>query len=105
MRTDSRVDDYIGRLPGWQQAVCQRVRELALAADPEVEETIKRSVQPYFVLQGNSCALLASKDHVNVFIDDPTVADPDHIINQGHGRAASPRRCSPTRAMSSTKAP
>jgi hypothetical protein len=28
------------------------------AADPEVSETIKRSRQPYFVLQGNICALL-----------------------------------------------
>jgi hypothetical protein len=61
------------------------VRELAHAADPEVEETIKRSVQPYFVLQGNICALLSAKDHVNVFIYDPTVADPHGIINQGHG--------------------
>jgi hypothetical protein len=56
-------------------------------ADPEVEESIKRSVQPYFVLQGNICALLAAKDHVNVFIYDPTVADPHGIINQGHGNA------------------
>jgi hypothetical protein len=87
MQTDPRVDDYIGRLPDWQQAICQRVRELAHAADPELEETIKRSVQPYFVLQGNVCALLATKDHVNVFIYDPTVADPDGIINQGHGNA------------------
>jgi hypothetical protein len=87
MQTDPRVDDYIGRLPDWQQAICQRVRELAHAADPELEETIKRSVQPYFVLQGNVCALLATKDHVNVFIYDPTVADPDAIINQGHGNA------------------
>src|SRR5215475_10474844 len=87
VRTDSRVDDYIGRLPDWQQAVCQQVRELVHAADPEVEETIKRSVRPYFVLQGNICALLAAKDHVNVFIYDPTVADPDGIINQGQGNA------------------
>jgi hypothetical protein len=87
VQTDPRVDDYIGRLPDWQQALCQRVRELAHAADPEVEETIKRSVQPYFVLQGNVCALLATKDHVNVFIYDPTVADPDGVINQGHGNA------------------
>jgi hypothetical protein len=84
---DSRVDEYIGKLPDWQQAICQQVRELVHAADPEVEETIKRSVQPYFVLQGNLCALLATKDHVNVFIYDPTVADPDGIINQGHGNA------------------
>jgi hypothetical protein len=84
---DPRVDDYIGRLPDWQQSVCQQVRQLVHAADPEVEETIKRSVQPYFVLQGNICALLAAKDHVNVFIYDPTVADPHGIINQGHGNA------------------
>ena len=87
MRSDSRVDEYIGRLPDWQQAICQHVRELVHAADPEVEETIKRSVRPYFVLRGNICALLAAKDHVNVFIYDPTVADPHGIINQGHGNA------------------
>jgi hypothetical protein len=87
VRADSRVDEYIGRLPEWQQAVCQQVRELAHAADHEVQETIKRSVQPYFMLLGNICALLATKDHVNVFIYDPTVADPDGIINQGHGNA------------------
>lgn len=78
------VDDYINTLPDWQQTICQRVRELAHAADKDVQETIKRSVQPYFVLDGNICALLAAKTHVNIFIYDPTVADPEGIINQGH---------------------
>jgi hypothetical protein len=27
-------------------------------------------VQPYFVLEGNVCALLATKDHVNLFLHD-----------------------------------
>ena len=58
---DPRVDDYIDGLPDWQQAVCREVRALVHAADPEVEETIKRSVQPYFVLQGNVCALLGDQ--------------------------------------------
>jgi hypothetical protein len=58
MNADSRVDDYISRLPDWQQAICQQVRQLVRDADPEVEETIKRSVLPYFVLKGNICALL-----------------------------------------------
>ena len=85
VRADSRVDQYIGRLPDWQQAVCQQVRRLVHAADPEVEETIKRSVRPYFVLQGNICALLAAKDHVNVFLyDGGIVPDPDGIITAGH---------------------
>ncbi len=82
---DPRVDAYIKRLPEWQQAICQEVREVVHAADPEVEETIKRSVQPYFVLQGNICALLAAKDHVNVFLyDGAIVPDPEGIITAGH---------------------
>jgi hypothetical protein len=83
-RRDARVDDYIAALPDWQQDVCRRVREIVHDADPEVEETIKRSVQPYFVLQGNVCALLATKDHVNVFLYDPTVPDPEGLITGGH---------------------
>ena len=61
------------------------MRDLVHAADPEVEETIKRTVQPYFVLQGNICALLAAKDHVNVFLyDGGIVPDPEGIITAGH---------------------
>ena len=82
---DPRVDAYIDALPDWQQAICHEVRELVHAADPEVTETIKRSRQPYFVLQGNICALLAAKDHVNVFLyDGAIVPDPAGIITAGH---------------------
>ncbi len=87
MRRDPRVDAYIAGLPEWQQEICRHVRELVHAADPAVEETIKRSDRPYFVLDGNVCALLATKDHVNVFVYDPTVADPNGVINQGNGNA------------------
>ena len=83
---DPRIDAYIDALPGWQQEICRQVRELAHAADPEVVETIKRTVQPYFVLDGNVCALLATKDHVNVFLyDGGIVPDPDGIVTGGHG--------------------
>ena len=82
---DPRVDAYIDTLPEWQQKICQEVRELVHAADPEVEETIKRTVQPYFVLRGNICALLAAKNHVNVFLyDGGIVPDPEGIITTGH---------------------
>ena len=82
---DPRVDAYIDGLPAWQQAVCHEVRALVHAADPEVSETIKRTRQPYFVLEGNVCALLATKDHVNVFLyDGAIVPDPDGIITGGH---------------------
>ncbi|WP_157254002.1 DUF1801 domain-containing protein [Nonomuraea typhae] len=82
---DPRVDAYIDALPAWQQAICQEVRDLVHEADPELAETIKRTVQPYFVLQGNVCALLAAKNHVNVFLyDGAIVPDPEGIITGGH---------------------
>jgi hypothetical protein len=83
--TDPRVDAWIDALPDWQQAICQQIRDLVHAADPEVTETIKRTTQPYFMLQGNVCALLAAKDHVNVFLyDGAIVPDPEGIITGGH---------------------
>jgi hypothetical protein len=82
---DSRIDTYIDALPEWQQAICREVRELVHAADREVTETIKRTNRPYFVLEGNICALLAAKDHVNVFLyDGAIVPDPEGIITAGH---------------------
>jgi hypothetical protein len=83
--TDPRVDAYIDALPEWQQAICREVRELVHAADRDVTETIKRRSQPYFELQGNICALLAAKDHVNIFLyDGAIVPDPEGIITGGH---------------------
>jgi hypothetical protein len=83
--TDPRVDAYIDALPEWQQRICREVRDLVHGADPEVVETIKRSKQPYFVLRGNVCALLAAKDHVNIFLyDGAIVPDPEGIITAGH---------------------
>jgi hypothetical protein len=93
---DPRVDAYIDSLPDWQRGVCRRVRALVHAADPEVTEIIKRTDRPYFVLEGNVCALLAAKEHVNVFLYDPLVPDPEGIITSGHenesGRSVAIRR-------------
>jgi hypothetical protein len=81
---DPRVDAYIDPLPPWQREICRQVRDLVHEADPEVTETIKRTVQPYFVLDGNICALLAAKTHVNVFLyDGAIVPDPHGIITAG----------------------
>ncbi len=54
---EPRVDAYIDALPGWQQAICREVRELAHAADAEVVETYDGGIVP----------------------------DPDGIITAGHG--------------------
>jgi hypothetical protein len=87
---DPRVDAYLDGLPGWQRDVCGRLRDLIHAADPDVAETIKRTVRPYFVLDGNVCAMLAARDHVNLFLyDGAIVPDPEGIISAGHGNRTS----------------
>jgi hypothetical protein len=87
---DPRVDAYIAGLPAWQQDICTQLREIVHRVDPEMTETIKRTVQPYFVLHGNVCALLAAKEHVNLFLyDGGIVPDPHNIITAGHGNKTS----------------
>lgn len=82
---DPRVDAYLAVLPEWQRQILARVRNLIHEADPDIEETIKRTVKPYFVLDGNVCAFLAAKDHVNVFVyDGAIVPDPAGLITAGH---------------------
>jgi hypothetical protein len=82
---DPRVDAYLDPLPPWQREIFSRVRDLVHAADPAVEETIKRTVQPYFVLDGNICAFLAARDHASIFLyDGAIVPDPEGIITGGH---------------------
>jgi hypothetical protein len=104
---DPRVDVYIDALPNWQQWICQQVRDLVHGADPEVVETIKRTVQPYFVLDGNVAALLSAKDHVTVFLYDGGLApDPEGIITGGHrnqtGRMIAIRQGEPINARALT---
>ena len=84
-QTDPRIDEYINSLPTWQQDIARQVRDLVHAADPDVIETVKRTRQPYFTLDGNICALLGTKNHLNIFIYDPIAPDPEGIINQGQG--------------------
>lgn len=81
---DVRIDEYIGKLPEWQMNICNQIRELIHKANPDIVETIKFTNRPYFILNGNVCALLATKNHVNIFIYDPIAPDPKSIINQGH---------------------
>jgi hypothetical protein len=87
MKSNPEVDEYIRSLPQWQQEVCEKIRGLIHQADTDIIEEIKFKNRPYFTLQGNICALLAAKDHVNVFVYDPIAPDPSGIINQGHGNA------------------
>ena len=36
-----KITDYINGLPGWSQALCNRLRRIILAADPSIVEDWK----------------------------------------------------------------
>jgi hypothetical protein len=73
--TDPRVDEFIDALPEWQARLCQELRDL---------------------IQGNVCAFLAAKNHVNLFLyDGAIVPDPEGIITGGHDNKTA-RTISPT---------
>jgi hypothetical protein len=104
---DPRVDAYFDPLPVWQRQLCQELRDLIHAADPGVQETIKRTDRPYFVLDGNVCAIQAARDHINLFLyDGAIVPDPEGLITGGHGnktaRTISFREGEPIRAQALT---
>lgn len=87
MNNNPSVDLYIESLEDWQQDICNTVRTLIHEADSNIKEVIKFTNRPYFIYEGNVAALLAAKNHVNVFIYDPIAPDPAGIINQGHNNS------------------
>jgi len=104
---DPRVDAYFDPLPAWQRQLCQELRDLIHAADPEVQETIKRTDRPYFVLDGNVCAIQAARDHINLFLyDGAIVPDPAGLLTGGHdnktARTISFREGEPVKARALT---
>ena len=52
---------------------------------PRCVATQPQEKQLYFTLHGNICVSLRAKDHLNIFIYDPLVPDPEGLINQGQG--------------------
>ena len=78
------IDQYIASLPDWQRVICTQARALIHQAAPQIIEEIKFTNRPYFTYKGNVCAFLPAKSHVNIFVYDPIVPDPQGIINQGH---------------------
>ena len=68
-QTDPRVDNYIGALPDWQQAICGRLRDpirrTILEIDPDAEQVISYKV-PAFRVDGRIVAGFAAlKDHLS----------------------------------------
>lgn len=82
------VDELIARTPGWRAATLARLRELVLAADPELVEDVKwrRPSNPLGVAvwarNGNVCAAPVLKERVRLsFFAGSSLPDPHHLFN------------------------
>lgn len=60
---DQRVSQYISQQPSPQRQICQKLREIILAAIPNIQEEMKWGVPAY---NDGQYYLVALKDHVNL---------------------------------------
>ena len=86
---DPRVDAYIDPLPAWQQSAA--ASSSVTSCTRPIRTCRRRSsapCSPTSCWTGNVCALLATKDHVNLFVyDGAIVPDPHGLVKAGHGNA------------------
>jgi uncharacterized protein YdeI (YjbR/CyaY-like superfamily) len=64
-RHDPRVDAYIAKCAEFSHPILNRVRELVLAASPQIEETLKWSAPSYTYKGKILCHMAAFKQHVS----------------------------------------
>jgi uncharacterized protein YdeI (YjbR/CyaY-like superfamily) len=62
MKTDPRIDAYIGKSAEFAKPILTRIRKVVHAACPDVEESMKWSF-PHFLYKGMLCSMAAFKEH------------------------------------------
>jgi hypothetical protein len=88
MARSAAVDELIVHTPDWRGALLARLREIVLAADPEIVEDVKwrRPSNPLGVAvwarHGNLCAAPVLKERVRLsFFAGASLPDPHHLFN------------------------
>lgn len=84
MNTNSKIDEYLASLSGWQQANLAAFRQAVHEVVPDVEEAWKWSV-PVFLANGKMvCAMSTFKDHTKYnFFEGAELDDPHELFNSG----------------------
>jgi uncharacterized protein YdeI (YjbR/CyaY-like superfamily) len=73
------IDDYIDNMEPFAKAICMRLRQLILSADPEFIEDWKWG--PNYYKNGMVCGFAAFKRHVNfVFFQGAILKDPYKLL-------------------------
>jgi hypothetical protein len=83
MTASEYITGYIASLADWRGPLLARLRQLILAAAPEITEEWKWDT-PVFAYKGNIVATGAFKDHVKLnFFKGASLNDPCGLLNAG----------------------
>jgi hypothetical protein len=86
MNKNPEVDAYLKKKAHPMTAEIQRVREIILAAHPDIEETIKWS-SPTFLYKGNMASyFMNAKKHVSLMFHKGALIPDDTGLLQGDGK-------------------
>ena|SRR5688500_3782273 len=74
------IDRYIEELPDFSKAICKKLRQIILKADPEIREDWKWG--PHYSCQGMVCGYGAFTHHVKfTFFNGAAMKDPSNLFN------------------------
>jgi len=83
MKASEQITNYIAELSDWRGKMLARLRNLILAAAPELTEEWKWDT-PVWSYKGNVVAAGAFKDHLKLnFFKGASLKDPKKIFNAG----------------------
>ena len=83
VKPSQRTTRYIADVGGWRGELLARLRQLVLAADPDMTEDWKWET-PVFAHKGNVLAIGAFQDHVKInFFKGASLADSRGVFNAG----------------------
>lgn len=83
MNPSEQITTYIESFDDWRGTLLLELRNIILAASPDITEEWKWSV-PVFVQNGMFCAISAFKDHVKInFFKGAQLIDKHKILNAG----------------------
>jgi hypothetical protein len=86
MNINSAVDEFLEQKKHPMNAEIQRVREIILAADPKITETIKWSV-PTFIYKGNIASyFMNAKNHVSLMFHKGAFINDKSGLLEGEGK-------------------
>ncbi|MDN5201908.1 DUF1801 domain-containing protein [Fulvivirgaceae bacterium BMA10] len=86
MNKNSKVDDYLSKKAHPMHAEIERVREIILTVNPEIEETIKWN-SPTFMYKGNMASyFMNAKKHVSLMFHKGALIKDNTGLLEGDGK-------------------